>query len=140
MNEDWEVAILLYPIFILHSSPLRLGMGLECRKKMADPAEEAATANPQSRRDDKPEDGPQEASVVDLTNAGHKETQDRCCSCTPHGCMLFPLIANSVHRSSAFLPSLYVAQPIWLHRDCSCQHRENPRFDLSVRTQKRDTG
>ena len=43
---------------------------------MADPAEQAAGADPEARRDDQPEDAAQEVAVVDLADARDEQAED----------------------------------------------------------------
>jgi len=47
---------------------------------MANPPKRTARSDPESRRDDQPEDAAQKLTIVDLSNAWDQETQD--CSVT----------------------------------------------------------
>ena len=47
----------------------RVGVGGVGRDDVADPAEQAACANPQARRDNQPQDTGQEAPIVELSDA-----------------------------------------------------------------------
>ena len=47
----------------------RVGVGSVGRDEVADPAEQAARANPQARGDDEPQDTGQEATVIELSDS-----------------------------------------------------------------------
>lgn len=54
-------------------------------EQVADPAEEAARADPEAWRDDQPEETPQKCAVVDLADAGDEERENRSSTGLRHG-------------------------------------------------------
>src|SRR5687767_12416117 len=56
---------------------LGAAVGGKSGNDVADPAEQPAAADPQPRRDDQPEDAPQEVAVVKLSNPRYQRAQHR---------------------------------------------------------------
>src|SRR5215203_487237 len=54
------------------------------RDDVAHPSEQATSADPQPRRDDKPQDASQDAAVVELPHSGDDRTQNCCQSRITH--------------------------------------------------------
>src|SRR5438477_11372548 len=68
------------------------------REQVANPTERAPCPDPEPRRDDEPEDAPQELAVVDLPDTGHDERQ--------HGS-----VSRSVHAGKGWAPGDRGASP-----------------------------
>jgi hypothetical protein len=55
----------------------RVAVGRVCGDEMANPTERSARSNPETRRDDQPENPTEKRSVVDLAHAWDDERENR---------------------------------------------------------------
>jgi hypothetical protein len=77
------------------ADPVIAGVGV-CgvgRYEVADPPEQPARADPQPRRDDKPQDAGEDAPVIELPDPGDDQTENRCQRGITHRCLSSSLVS-----------------------------------------------
>jgi hypothetical protein len=77
------------------ADPVIAGVGV-CgvgRYEVADPPEQPARADPQPRRDDKPQDAGEDALVIELPDPGDDQTENCCQRGITHRCLSSSLVS-----------------------------------------------
>ena len=96
---------------------------------MTHPAQQSATADPEARRNDQPENAPPDCAIVNLADAGNEKAQNRRCPWFAHNTFLLHM-----NNTTAVAKSLEILQRL-KHRPlshCLFSRQYKSGFDLSA--------